>query len=155
MINFTPPIKASLLVTMVYLVCLQIFLYSGHMLWLLPANIFFIGCCMKYISFLTNKRSRFLNMLTLIEKGMRWSFVTSVICFASAAVLLLVFSNTPFAVQHNSTVIKNLASTTGLIFANGFLANFVCGSLAVFLIAGIKNEKNYSVDAKHLPSVKR
>jgi uncharacterized membrane protein YphA (DoxX/SURF4 family) len=48
-----------------------------------------------------------------------------------------------------------MGTAAGLLFANGFLANFVCGSLAVFLIAGIKNEKNYSVDRKHLPSVKR
>lgn len=155
MITFTPPIKASLLVTLVYLIFFQIFLYTGHMAWMLPANVFFILCCMKYVSFLASKSRRYLNMLILIEKGMAWSFVTSIISFVSAVVLLFVYNQSPFAVQHTSPASQDLALTTGLIFTNGFLANFVCGSLAVLLIAGIKNEKNYTGETKHLPSVKR
>lgn len=154
MITFTPPIRASLLVTTVYLICFQLFLYSGHMVWMLPANIFFILCCMKYVSFLTNKSRRYLNMLVLIEKGMTWSLITSVISFASAVILLLVYSRASFAAPHVSHALIDMTTIRVLLFSNGLIANFVSGSLAVFLIAGIKNEKNYSPRTKHLPSVK-
>ncbi len=154
MITFTPPIKASLLVTAIYVVCFQFFLYSGHMMWMLPANIFFIGCCMKYVSFLSGKKGRYINMLTLIQKGMGWSFITAAICFASAVILLYLYSSSPFAPQHSLSFVNNMESTLMLLFCNGFIANFVSGSLAVFLIAGIKNERSYSPHSQYLPSVK-
>jgi hypothetical protein len=65
-----------------------------------------------------------------------------------------VYSNSPFAAQHSSPALIDKASTAVLLFSNGFLANFVIGSLAVFLIAGIKNERSYSPHTKHMPSVR-
>lgn len=151
MINFIPPVKVSLLVTIVYLICFQIFLHTGHFSLMLPANIFFILCCMRYVSFLTGKTKRQFNMMRLLEKGVGFCLISSLFSFISAIVLLLVH----LFIQPSSVHVENPGSVIGLIFANGFLANFVCGSLAVFFVAGIMNERRYSsVKTRHLSSVK-
>lgn len=154
MISFTPPIKASLLITLVYMICFQFFIQYGSYAWLYPANIFFVACSALYMLFL-NRKNKKLDMLTLTGKGARLSFITSILCFAGAAVILLVniYLFPGFEQVHHR--LSNVKGTLALVFANAFVANFVCGSLAAFITAGLMNEKSYTVHSTHLPSVKQ
>lgn len=151
MISFTPPIKASLLISFIYMLCLQLFFHTGSYVWLYPANVCFIICSVLYVQFL-NRKNKTLNMVKLTSKGTLLSFISSLLSVACATIILLV--NTYFFPGSKQITGGNGKDLFVMIFANGFLVNFVCGSVAAFITAGLLNERSYGVNSKHLPSVK-
>lgn len=153
MISFTPPIKTSLLITLVYMICFQLYVQSGNYAWLYPGNVFFVICAVMYMRFL-NRKDKMVNMLTLTAKGTQLSFTSSLLSFAGAAVIFLVNSN---LMADTAMIHLNSGTINGamlMIFANAFLINFVSGSLSAFITAGLMNERNYTMNSKHLSSIK-
>jgi hypothetical protein len=153
MLNFTPPIKASLFTSIIYLVCFQLFLHSGNYMWLYPANALFFVCAILYVLHLNKLHHSNLSMPALAVKGIGLSFISSLLSLGGAMAMLAV---NYYLLQDNAhLVIKNFRQTIAIVFANSFLVNLVCGSLAAFFTAGLMNEKNYESNSKPLPSVKR
>lgn len=152
MVNFTPPIKASLIISFIYIICFQLFLQTGSYLWLYPANILFSVCSIVYINFLNRGSNSKFNMLALTGKGMKLSFISALLSIAGAAIIFAV--NYYLIPGGSHAVLKTVNESASLIFANSFLVNLVFGSLGAFLTAGLMNEKNYQSISKPLPSVK-
>ncbi len=153
MLNFTPPIKASLFTSIIYLGSFQLFLYSGHFVWLYPANALFSACAILYLLHLNRVHQSNLGMPVLAAKGFGLSFISSLLSFAGAMAILLV--NYYIPQSGSNPGIKNFRQIFAIVFANSFLVNLVCGSLAAFFTAGLMNEKNYESNSKPLPSVRR
>jgi hypothetical protein len=154
MINFTPPIKASLFVSLVYLVCFQLFLHTANYAWLYPANVMFFLCSVLYILFLNKTSQARLNMLVLTGKGIKLSFISALISLAGATIIFLL--NFYFLEGSGSahSLFKNAEEAVIIIFANSFLINLVCGGLAAFFTAGLMNEKKYETYSGKLHSLK-
>ena len=154
MINFTPPIKVSLFISLVYLLCFQFFLQSANLAWLYSTNIVFFICSVLYVLFLNKTMSAKFNMLVLTGKGIKLSFISSLISFAGATIIFLLnyyfFSES----KPSYTALKNVKEAIAIVFANAFLVNFVFGSLGAFLTAGLMNEKNHEGNSGALRSVK-
>ncbi len=154
MINFTPPIKASLFISFVYIICFQLFLQSGNYIWLYPANVLFFICSILYIIFLNRRTNSKLNMMALTGKGMKLSLISSLLSFAGATIVFFITYYFLPEAKNSYLVLKSVKESLPLIFANSFLVNLVLGGLGAFLTAGLMNEKNYQTISKPLPSVK-
>ena len=154
MINFTPPIKASLFVSFVYLVCFQFFLHTGNYAWLYPANIIFFVCSILYILFLNKTSNAKLNMLVLTGKGIRLSFISALISLAGATIVFLLNFYLFAGSRPSQSLFKNAKEAATIIFANSFLVNLVCGGVAAFFTAGLMNEKRYETYSGKLHSLK-
>ncbi len=154
MINFTPPIKASLFVSFIYLVCFQFFLHTGNYAWLYPANAVFFVCAILYVLFLNKTSHARLNMLVLTGKGIRLSFISALISLAGAAIIYLLNFYVFAGSRPSQSVFKHAKEATTIIFANSFLVNLVCGGLAAFFTAGLMNEKKYERYSGRLHSLK-
>lgn len=154
MVNFTPPIKMSLFISLLYLVCFQFFLQSENYVWLYPANIVFLPCSVLYVLFLDKVSNAKLNMLILTAKGMKLSFMSSLFSFTGAVIIFLLnFYLFPGSIPSHPDF-KKTTGSFAIIFTNAFLVNLVLGSLAAFLTAGLMNEKKYEGNSRPLPSVK-
>lgn len=154
MINFTPPIKASLFVSLVYLVCFLFFLHTANYVWLYPANAVFFVCAVLYILFLDKTSNAKLNMLVLTAKGIRLSFVSALISLGGATVIYLLNFYLLGGAGSEHTLFKSANEAATIIFANSFLVNLVCGGLAAFFTAGLMNEKKYERYSGKLHSLK-
>jgi hypothetical protein len=154
MINFTPPIKASLFISFLYIICFQLFVQSGSYVWLYPANILFFVCSVLYILSLNRTTNSKLNLLVLTGKGIKLSFISSLLSIAGAAVIFMVNYFLLPEAKSAHLAFKSIKDSMALVFANAFMVNIVFGSLGAFLTAGLMNEKNYQGVSKPLPSVK-
>lgn len=152
MISFTPPIKASLFITLTYLICFQFFLHTGQVLWLYPGNICFIACAVLYVRFLVKHNPKF-TMTKLTERSSRLIFKSSIFCFFGALVIFLINVN---LLQDSKQAAISFGTKAAflLVFTNALLVNCVGGSVASFITAGLLNEKDHVPGTKHLSSVK-
>ena len=87
-------------------------------------------------------------------KGIKFSFLTSLISLGGASIIFLLnFYLFPQSKYYHS-IFKSLNESVAVAFVNSFLVNLVCGSLAAFITAGFVNEKNCQDSSKVLASVK-
>ncbi len=118
MINFTPPIKASLLISFVYIICFQLFLQSGNYVWLYPANVLFFVCSAVYIIFLNRRTNSTFNMLVLTSKGMKLSFISSLLSITGAAIIYVIDYYIVPEAKNSYPGFKGINEFVALLFAN-------------------------------------
>jgi hypothetical protein len=156
--------KNALLISLIYLLCFQVFLQSGYYGWLYAGNVLFCAGMVLY-TIRHQAAHPALSLPVITGKSIRFSLVASLIALAGS-LLLCMFNYYLFPHQQmeysnllkgNLSVyagIRSIADFVTLAFTNSFPINLVGGSLVSFFIAGIVNEKNQFNSSQPLSSVK-